>query len=48
MFAMFGGKDLNAVSTEEAADVIWERMRTYMKERGNARATELFTEVTQV
>jgi hypothetical protein len=46
MFAgMFGGKDLNAVSTNEAADVIWERMRAYMKEQGNARATELFAEV---
>jgi len=37
--------DINALSTEVAADLIWERMRAYMKEKGGQRATELFNEI---
>jgi Ca2+-binding EF-hand superfamily protein len=39
------GIDYNALPTEEAADLIWERMRAYMKEKGGQRATELFKEM---
>ena len=30
---------------EEAAAVIWDRMRSYMKEKGGKRATDLFKEI---
>ena len=34
--------DINSMPTEQAADIIWERMRVYMKEKGGKRATDLF------
>jgi len=37
--------DLGSLTTEEAADLIWEQMRLYMKEKGGQRATELFKEI---
>ena len=37
--------DINALPTEEAADYIWEQMRSYMKAKGGKRATELFKEM---
>ena len=35
-------KDINELPTAEAADIIWDRMRDYMTEKGGQRATELF------
>ena len=35
-------KDINELPTAEAADIIWERMRDYMKEKGEQRAVGLF------
>ena len=34
--------EINSMPTEQAADIIWERMRVYMKEKGGKRATDLF------
>jgi Ca2+-binding EF-hand superfamily protein len=39
------GIDYNVMTTNEAADAIWEKMRTYMKEKGGQRATDLFKEM---
>ena len=39
------GIDYNAMTTNEAADAIWEKMRAYMKEKGGQRATDLFKEM---
>ncbi len=34
--------DINSMPVDQAADIIWERMRSYMKEKGGQRATDLF------
>ena len=38
--------DLEIMEPEEAAEIIWDRMRVYMKEKGGKRATDLFKEVS--
>ena len=37
--------DISALPIEEATELIWSRMRTYMKDKGGIRATELFKEI---
>lgn len=37
--------DINSLPAEEAADLIWEKMRAYKKDKGCQRATELFKEI---
>jgi len=42
---MSAAPNLDEMPTEEAAEVIWDRMRAYMKEKGGKRATDLFKEI---
>jgi len=34
--------DFNSMSVDDAADLIWERMRAFMKDNGGAKALEMF------
>ena len=37
--------NLEELPPEEGAEIVWDRMRSYMKEKGGKRATDLFKEV---
>jgi Ca2+-binding EF-hand superfamily protein len=39
------GMDYNAMPTDQAANAIWDKMRSYMKDKGGQRATDLFKEM---